>query len=920
MSLTLALNNALSGLNVNQSALSVTSNNIANANTEGYSRQNIDQSARILDGAGAGVTIDGISRKVDKYLDRAIQSELGNVGHAATISDYYDRIQILLGEPGSTNSVDEYIEDYFNALQALSETPDRTSFQATAVQTGEILAREISGLAMSLEDLRYQADQDIDAAANFINSQLEHLDSVNIAINRAAALGTATAGLLDERDLALEKISEFMDISITEKETGAVNVYTANGIALVDEFMHEIRYTPASGVDAFINNEAVQPLYVYTLDDAGEVVSVVPDELFSAGVEGAVTSRLDVGALQGLQELRDDLIPDILSQLDMLAARLRDQMNAIHNDGSGYPGADDLTGTRLVAANQAYDWTGQVRISVLNTDGTPATSTYTDEAYTGYRPLTLDFDFLDSGLGLGAGVPTTQTIIDEINNHFNAPPVKAELNNLNNIQLVSNNQTMPLGAPPTFSFDFDLENISGTEADFFISNVRVEDDGAVDITSFTDTIPRVAMDPVNTYSFTAGSQTMGVNTTGAHGLAVGDRVYLDDSGALAPLLAGNVPSAAVIGYFEVTAVTGANSFEVQVNVTGGAAATIVEPAGAAVDALPAYDEIAAGEKARTRDAGLTTIDLTGNPGSAFYDIYVDVAVYDNDGTLQQATLQYRVNNNESNLYNDRYDITDVTGAASRVFPDTPHQYIFAQLVDADGNELPKVNGSYGSQEGFLQLVANDRGGEEYTIHIDEMNSEQQGELSAVPNAVGTNRGFSHYFELNNFFVSNNPTIDGDTIDGSAVNMAVTQRLLDNPSEITTGDLQLSLQSSDPNDPPLWTYERFVGDNSVAQRMSGLGVSQISFDAAGGLPDTNLTFNGFAGEMLGFVATKSAQATSRLTDNQTLLSGFQTRSDSISGVNLDEELANTIIYQNAYTASARVITVTGELFDSLLQAV
>lgn len=918
MSLTLALNNALSGLAVNQATLATISNNIANANTVGYSRQVVDQSARILDGVGAGVQIDAVSRKIDKYLEQAIQKETGNVGSAAVVSDYYDRMQILLGEPGSTNSIDEYVEDFFNALQALAETADRTSFQSNAVDTGENLAREISGLALALEDLRYQADQDIKNAVNFLNSEIEHLDAINIALNRAAALGTASAGLLDERDMALKNISEYMDISYTEQASGAVYVFAANGFSLVDESIHELRYKPASGVNAFINNEAVTPLYIYTLDEDGTEIGE-PNILIGSGVEDGVVSKLKSGTLSGLQELRDNLIPEVISQLDMLASRLRDQINAIHNDGSGFPGADELSGTRLVGADQAFDWTGQVRIAVLNSDGTPATSTYADEGYTGYRPLTLDFDFLDSGLGNGAGVPTTQTIIDEINNHFNAPPVKAELNNLNNIQLVSNNIRVPTGAPPTFSFDFDLENISGNNAQFFVTGVTVLDDLAANITSSTDTLPKVALNAAGAYDFYAGESRVGVNTTAPHQLQVGDWVYLGDSGAMPAFFASGVASTEMVDYFQVTAVTGANSFEVEIN-SAATATTVGEAIGAPADVVPKYFEVEAGDKARSRDEGLVTVDFSGNAVSAYYDVTVDVAVVNEDGTIEQATLTYRIQNNETNRYNARYDISSVTGAAERVFPNTPHQYIFARLVDANGNELPKVNGSYGSQQGYLQLVANDLGGEEYTIHIDELNSQQQGVLTTIPVQKGTNRGFSHYYELNNFFVSNNPTATGDSVDGSAISMAVEQRILDNPSLITTGDLTLSNQSVDPNDPPVYTYERYAGDNSVAQRLAGLGVNSISFDAVGGLPKTNLTFNGFAGEMLGYIASKSAQATARLTDNETLLQGFEQRADAISGVNLDEELANTVIYQNAYTASARVVTVTNDLFDELLNMI
>lgn len=919
MSLSLALNNALSGLNVNQRSLAVLSHNIANANTEGYSRQVLEQSQLILDGQGSGVRIDDIVRKIDKYLDRSIQRETSTVGEADRIADYFQRVQILMGEPGQDNSIDEYIETFFNSLQALAETPERVSFQTAAVSTADILAKEISGLARSLEDLRYQADQDITEAVDYINNELAHLDTLNIAINRAYGLGTSTAGLLDQRDMALENISEYLDIEVYFEESGSVKVYTGNGIGLVDEDIHRLSYRPMSGIDAFIVDDATSPLQVESLDDDGNIIRA-PENLFSGGVEGDVVSLLEGGALQGLHRLRDEILPEFLGQLDMLASRLRDQINAIHNDGAGFPPADELTGTRFLAADQAYDWSGSVRIAVLSPDGTPAYSTYADENYTGYRPLTLDLTFLNSGQG--AGTPTVQTIIDEINNHFNAPPVKAEVNNLNNIQLVSDNTRLPLGAPPLFTFDLDLENISATEGELWITNVRVFDDTAADISAggITDTLPKFAVDTVNSYGFQAGSDVMTITTTAAHTFQVGERVYIEDPGGLPGTLpVSGIPSSLVSGYFEIVGTPNANQFQVKVgqNATG----TGTDASGAAFNALPPYYEIAAGEKHRTRDAGTVTTNLSLNGGSTYYDIQMDVGVYNNDPdnpSTDLVTLTYRVYNNNTNLLNDRYDIMNLTGNGQRVFPTTPHQYIFARMVDADGNELPQTNGSYGSQEGYLQLVSNDLDGREFVIAIDEMDSKQLGQLSnSNPPIKGTNRAFSHFFELNNFFVSNNPTEQGDAVSGSAINMAVSQRILDNPSLISTGDLELSNQPVGSGALPLYTYERYIGDNSIAQRLAKLGTESISFDASGGIPASTLSFNGYAGELLGYVATRTVAAENTLNDGQILLNGFINRADAISGVNLDEELANTIIFQNAYTANARVISVTDELFGELL---
>src|SRR5215203_2013170 len=101
MSLSTSLNNALTGLNVNQQALAVLSQNIANANTVGYSRQIVNQQAITLDGQGQGVRVSDIVRKVDEYLSKAMRNQTSILNKSSVLSNYNARIQLLLGSPGS---------------------------------------------------------------------------------------------------------------------------------------------------------------------------------------------------------------------------------------------------------------------------------------------------------------------------------------------------------------------------------------------------------------------------------------------------------------------------------------------------------------------------------------------------------------------------------------------------------------------------------------------------------------------------------------------------------------------------------------------------------------------------------------------------------------------------------------------------
>jgi len=909
MSIQLALNNALTGLRANQRSIAVLSNNIANANTDGYSRQSVDQSAMYVEGIGSGVRINEVVRKVDKYLQRAVQENGSTMSSAGILNDYATRVQVLLGEPGATNSLDEFMTTFFNSLQALAETPERTSLRSNVVQAGDALAREVSDLARGVQDLRREADQDMKDAVVAMNALMKKLDNVNAAIGRSQALGQSSAGLLDERDAALKGLAEYIDISVFYNSDGQVNVFTANGAALVDGNRHEILYTPLSSLDAYIDGDAFNAMTVRTLSHDGKELGE-PQTIMTSGTSAEVKTRITGGKLAGLQQVRDQVMPEILAELDMMASQLRDEVNRVHNMGTSFPGPSSLTGTRLVKATQASDWTGTVRIAVLNTAGQPVTAGYSDETGTGFRPLDLNLGLLDSGNG--QGTPTLQTIIDEINNHFGAPQAKAKVGALNNIQLTANTNLLPSGSPDLFNFDFDVENITGGSADFFVTNMRVVDDWGTDITSASNTAPVLNLASTGTFETYVGQDYFTVTTTATPSVAVGDWVFVPDPGGM-PLTLGTLPSSTFVGqYFQVQSVTG-NRIDLKLpTMTFTNTAETADIAGAT--AIPPYDTIESGENRRTNGNGTFTVDLSAAPAAPYYDVSVDVGVMDEDGNLSTSTVTYRIYNNKNNLSGVRYSATNVTGDGERILPYSSQEVMRAIMVDENGKEIRKIDGKYIDQPGYLKLIANDA---TYTVAIDSLDSRQMGNVSEDPKNTGTGRGFSHYFGLNNFFTDNNPTLTGDTLEGSALNLDIEDRILTNPNLLATGSITRSTQPADPNAPPQFTYVRNSGDNSLVQRLAAVSTSQIQFAAAGGLPATTLSVTEYLAEMLGYVASQAAAADANYSNAETLYTGFKSRLEAVTGVNLDEELANTIIYQNAYTASARIVKITDELYSDLL---
>jgi flagellar hook-associated protein 1 FlgK len=905
MGLLSALSNAVSGLNINQQNLDVLSQNISNANTPNYSNEVVNQQASFLNGLGAGVTLESITRTVDQFLTSEVQGQTSVNSAASTVQSYYSQIENLLGTPGTTNSLDQTIDSFFTAVQNQANSPSVSS-QTTVVNSAVALASQVSGLANSLQGLRLQADSDINSGVSAINADLQTLTTTNTALERAAATNQPTGGLLDQRDAALADIAQYIDIKPTYQNDGEVTVNTTNGLTLLTPTNSSVlSYQPVGSLQALVNNTPLAPIQVQELDASGNPLGK-PITLATGGTSSSVTTSLVSGKIQALLSVRDSVIPDILGQLDQLASSLRDGVNAITNAGTSSPPPNSYTGVRSVTASAVSQYSGNVQIALLDSSGNPVPSPYADET-NGLQPLTLDLGAL-AGSG-GTGVLSTNDIINAINQYYGTPQNKTEIGNINNVQLgVLSNNVPDTGN--TLNFDFNLNNISASNAAFYVTGVTVLDSNGNALPSgdVTSTIPSVTVSSYATAQ-SGSSVTATLTLADASGLTAGQTVLL---GAPSGSVNGLTPSQ-LTGPFTVQSVSG-NTITVTVpNATETSSGTA---AGVTGSLEPPYATVDSGQTLRTgADGSVTVSGLSSGSNNPYYTVQANIATVDSSGNIVTSTVSYRVPNNSANTMNDLIGATSVTAGATLVAPTTTQPLLTASLVDANGNPLTETNGSYGNQQGYLKITADNSS---YTVAINEMDSQQLGLPDTTPPQAGTNQGFSQYFGLNDFFNPNSLTSTGDTTTNSAINLSVESRIVNNPGLVSTGTLAQGDQpTAGSSSPPNFTYILAPGDNSISQQLAALSTATQSFAASGGMPPSSTTLSQYAGQIIAKTSSDSDNATNTASDSQTLLSGFTTRAQAVSGVNLDQELANTVIYQNAYTASTRVITVVSTMFQELL---
>lgn len=362
MALNAVLSNALSGLAVAQNALAVTSNNVANANTDGYSRQVAQQEAVVLAGRGAGARSLPTTRAVDDLLMARARDQASRIGRSDTLDTIHQQIQDrILGAPGdASQGLSARLTDLATAAAALAAGPDEAGLAAGLLGAAEDLARQISGAGREVQAMRREVDGRIAGTVASANATLARLAGINAALTRNGA----TPDLLDSRDRLLDDLAQQLDLSVTFGSRGVTTVYARGGTALLDGAPRQLVYVPAAAVGPVTAFGAIRVFATEDIDEvsgrpltgtvgevlvSGGVRAELPSELLGDAVPDAaqqIVSPLRTGRLQGLLEARDRLLPNLADELGELAELTRFALNAAHNSANPNPPATSLAGTR----------------------------------------------------------------------------------------------------------------------------------------------------------------------------------------------------------------------------------------------------------------------------------------------------------------------------------------------------------------------------------------------------------------------------------------------------------------------------------------------------------------------------------------------------------------------------------------------
>ena len=338
MSITGALSNALSGLNVTSRGVETVSNNIANALTEGYARRELEISSRSLGSEGQGVRVVDINRMIDMALvgDRRIADAV--TGDRQTRAAFFQDLGDQLGDTGSGSLLGR-IAAFESTLLAASSRPESTARLQNVFDAADALAKGLNAASDAVQAARQDADADIATQVEQLNTTLVRVKELNARITEVRTTGRDSSALEDERQMLVDSLSSIVPIREVQRENGQIALFTTEGTALLDGYAAQFGFSAKPVVTAQMS------LGSGTL--SGLTLNGRPIAVTDGG------GMLGQGSLTAAFAVRDVLAPAEQDRLDALARDLIRRIDAADPPPAGSAGLFTDGGAEFLATNEA---------------------------------------------------------------------------------------------------------------------------------------------------------------------------------------------------------------------------------------------------------------------------------------------------------------------------------------------------------------------------------------------------------------------------------------------------------------------------------------------------------------------------------------------------------------------------------------
>jgi flagellar hook-associated protein 1 FlgK len=387
---------ALSSLFAQRRAIEVTGQNVANANTEGYSRQRISTTARgapivpaIHTAAtvlpGGGINVEGVTRLRNFFFEARSAEEHGNEERLRSLQQAYSRMELTFAEPGDT-SLSGQLADFWAGWHDVANRPNDIAARTQLLERARTLVTGINTAANDLQTQWKNAKSQLETTLAEANSLATRVAELNDAIIRSNRAGLSPNELADQRDVLVRELGKLVGVTLRGGEAGSVDVLIGGTPIVLGPNAEELELDVPAGSDV--------------LDGAVSDIIWVKD-----GLSASVTS----GKAGGLLEIMNVTLPAYRAKLDAVAQSLTDTVNAQHALGFDLAG---VAGTDLFAFDNTVA-TGGLTVEITDPSLVAASSDAT-ALFDAANALTLaDFSILSGGpdelirsLAIGLGVDT----------------------------------------------------------------------------------------------------------------------------------------------------------------------------------------------------------------------------------------------------------------------------------------------------------------------------------------------------------------------------------------------------------------------------------------------------------------------------------------------------------------------------------
>ena len=314
MSLSQALSIAMSGLRANQLGLSLTSSNVANSDTPGYIRKTVNQIQTSSGSIGAGVSVTGVNRELDLYLQQQIRTEQSGASYADLRSSILSSLQSIYGTPGGTGTLETAFNNLVTAVQGLSTSSDSQSARIGVLNAAQSLTQQLNSMSGGIQSLRSQAEAGLNSAVNTANTAMQQIVNLNTQLANGDTTDAAAAALKDQRDQYVDQLSQLMDIRVIDNGNNQIQVFTNSGVQLVGAEASTLSFNPQGTVTPNTQWDA-DP----TKSNLGTLTLHFPN---GGSLNLIQTNSIRSGTIAGYLELRDKTLVQAQTQLDQFAANM----------------------------------------------------------------------------------------------------------------------------------------------------------------------------------------------------------------------------------------------------------------------------------------------------------------------------------------------------------------------------------------------------------------------------------------------------------------------------------------------------------------------------------------------------------------------------------------------------------------------